>query len=72
MVESAYVREAKIERHAEIVADANDLKAGSDVSVSAARRAERDALVELADEHDDPDAVRSVDLPSERVDGDDE
>lgn len=67
MVESAYVRGAKITRHAEIVADANDCKANSGHPLDTVRRAERDALAELAGEYDDPADVEAIELPSERL-----
>lgn len=67
MVEHAYVREAKIDRQMAIIADANDLKEGSDASVGAARRAERDALEELRGA-ESVEGVEDVALPSERVD----
>lgn len=67
MVESAHVRGAKINRMAEIAADANDLKTDRDHSVRAVRRAHRDALRELSEEFDDPEAVEAVALPSDRL-----
>lgn len=72
-LESDRVRGEKIAKHAEIVADANTLKAGSDYKVSKVRQAEADALAELMDHHDDQQSVADVDLPSDRLgDGDKE
>lgn len=71
MSEHPHATAAKVARQAEIVADANDLKADSSHSVSDVRRAERDALAELADGYEDAadtDAIASIPLPSERID----
>lgn len=68
--EDAFVRSAKIRRHAAIVADANDLKSGNrpnGVAIDAIRRAERDALEELAEEYESAEDVDEIELPSERV-----
>lgn len=58
---------AMIERHAEIVADASDLKANSEHYVDEIRRAERDALAELAEGADSVEEVDSIELPSDRL-----
>jgi len=65
--EDAFVREAKINHHATIVADANDLKANGEHSIDSVRRAERDALYELAESFDSVDDVYAVALPSDRL-----
>lgn len=62
------VRDARLRKHAAIVADANDLKAGDDYNVGEARRAERDAMEELMGDFDHPDEVEAIELPSERLD----
>lgn len=67
MVESAYVRGAKVNRLAAILADGADLKASSDHKVKVVRRAERDALDELAGSFEDAAAVQEVALPSDRL-----
>lgn len=66
-MESHAVRNAKINRMAEIVANANDLKEHGDTTVGDARDAERDALSELAEECDSVEDVEAVALPHERV-----
>lgn len=55
-------------RQAEIVAEANHMKATSGYAVSDVRKAERDALEELADgDYDSVEAVEAVEGVSARV-----
>lgn len=70
--ESIDVVQAKSVRSAEIAADTNDLKANSTHPIDAVRRAARDAYADLAAEYDDPDDVRAIELPSERLEDADE
>lgn len=71
MPEGQYITVAKVSRQAEVIADANDLKADSGFPVSAIRRAERDALKELTEDFGSPEDVEAVPLPSDRLDEDD-
>lgn len=70
MVESDRVRGAKIHKLAAVVTESNGLKAGDEYGVSEVRRATRDAMAELGDEYDDPEDVREIALPSERLSDD--
>lgn len=62
------ILEAKVRRLAEAISDGNGVKRDGGVTVDDARRAQRDAVAEIAlESHGSVAEVESVPLPSERV-----